>query len=307
MNNAIKLGLYVVFAVGAIISVSLFHKTYKRLNSDTPKQEARAQTVAATNAAATNALATNTATASTNLAVTSTNQTNVAVQANADSGSLENIDAPLGTAKGRSKNFAPLITYTGVFFMMVIGFALLAANDISHYMGSRALKTLYNDDGEGLKTPEYELAEQTWADGKHLEALGLMREYLKKNPKEIHVALRIAEIYEKDLNNHLAAALEYEEVLKHKLSADRWAWAAIHLCNLYFKLGQNGKGIDLLKRIDAEYGETPAAEKARKRLAQLVAEGVLPPEEATTTPISSPEVADAPASKLPPGFGPRKS
>ena len=34
-----------------------------------------------------------------------------------------------------------------------------------------------------------------------------MREYLKKNPREQHAALRIAEIYEKDLQNNLAAAL----------------------------------------------------------------------------------------------------
>ena len=60
-----------------------------------------------------------------------------------------------------------------------------------------------------------------------------MRDYYNKNPREVHVALRIAEIYEKDLNNHLAAALEYEEVLKKKLPAERWGWAAIHLVNLY--------------------------------------------------------------------------
>jgi len=31
----------------------------------------------------------------------------------------------------------------------------------------------------------------------HLEAVRLMREYYNKNPREVHVALRIAEIYEK--------------------------------------------------------------------------------------------------------------
>ena len=40
------------------------------------------------------------------------------------------------------------------------------------------------------------------------------REYLNKHPREQYVALRIAEIYEENLNNPLAAALEYEEVLK---------------------------------------------------------------------------------------------
>src|SRR5437764_6258662 len=108
-----------------------------------------------------------------------------------------------------------------------------------------------------------------WANGDHLEAIKIMREYLAKNPREQHVAIRIAEIYEKDLNNNLAAALEYEEVLKHKLQPERWGWAAIHLCNLYFRLNQEQKAHDLLRRIVNEYPTTPAAEKARKRLEQV--------------------------------------
>ena len=74
--------------------------------------------------------------------------------------------------------------------------------------------------------------------------------------------------YEKDLNNPLAAALEYEEVLKHKLSPERWGWAAIHLANIYSgKLGKPDQAVALLRRIEAECGDTPPAEKARQRLA----------------------------------------
>jgi hypothetical protein len=61
-------------------------------------------------------------------------------------------------------------------------------------------------------------------------------------------------------------------VLKHNLPRERWGWAAIHLCNLYLKLGQPDKTMTLLRRVDAEYGETQAAEKARKRLALLESE-----------------------------------
>ena len=111
------------------------------------------------------------------------------------------------------------------------------------------------------------MAEHEWADGNHLEAIRLMRDYLKKYPREQHAALRIAEIYENDLHNYLAAALEYEEILTKKLPAERWGWSAIHLCNLYLKLDQQEKAVALLRRIDAEYGETAAAEKACQRLA----------------------------------------
>jgi hypothetical protein len=34
-----------------------------------------------------------------------------------------------------------------------------------------------------MRDPEYERAEQTWVDGKPLEAIEMMREYLKRNPR----------------------------------------------------------------------------------------------------------------------------
>src|SRR4029079_18786585 len=126
------------------------------------------------------------------------------------------------------------------------------AYDISRFFATRVDELVFNDNLEGVKDPEYDEAEQVWASGKHLEAVRLMRDYLKKNPREQHVALRIAEIYEKDLQNYLAAALEYEEVLKHNLPRERWGWAAIHLCNLYLKLAQPDKTMALLRRIDGE-------------------------------------------------------
>ena len=165
--------------------------------------------------------------------------------------------------------YSRAMTFGVLFFIVLLGLGLMVGQDFSQYLGSRAVKVLYNDEGEGLHDPDYEQAEQVWADGRHLEAIRLMREYLEKNPREQHVALRIAEIYEKDLQNFLAAALEYEEVLQHKLPRERWGWAAIHLCNLYLRLNHNDKMIALLQRIDAEYGETQAAEKARKRLALI--------------------------------------
>ena len=185
--------------------------------------------------------------------------------------------------------------------LSLVGLGLMVAHDVSGLVGGRALRVIYNDEGEGMANPDYEKAEEEWANGKFLEAIQLMRDYLKQNPREQHVALRIAEIYEKDLQNFLAAALEYEEVLKQKLPPERWGWAAIHLCNLYTsKLNQSDKAIALLQRIVADYGATGAAEKARKRLAQLEDEGVALPS------AEPPPAPAAPASNLPPGFAPKK-
>ena len=147
---------------------------------------------------------------------------------------------------------------------------LLAAVDITQYLGRSAVDALYNDNLEGMTDDEYETAEAEWQNGDYLEAIRLMREYYAKNPKQVHAALRIAEIYEKDLNNPLAAALEYEEILNQKLPRERWGWAAIHLANIYSgSLEKPDQAVALLRRLDEEYGDTQAAEKARKRLAMI--------------------------------------
>lgn len=80
---------------------------------------------------------------------------------------------------------------------------------------------------------------------------------------------RIAEIYSKDLNQPLSAALEYEELLKHRLPADQWAWGALHLAKLYGRLDQPEKSVEMLERIVNEHGRTVPATRARKALAEL--------------------------------------
>lgn len=183
--------------------------------------------------------------------------------------------SPTPVAQG--KKGSKLGLYIGCFLVCLVGFGGLVGHGISVYLGQRTLKTIYNDEGDGMSDPEYEQAEQEWANGNHLDAIRLMREYLLKNPREQHVALRIAEIYEKDLKNPLASALEYEEILTKKLSPERWGWAAIHLCNLYYKLNKPDKALALLRRLDSEYGQTAAAEKARKRLALIESGGAAEP------------------------------
>lgn len=164
----------------------------------------------------------------------------------------------------------------GCFFGTMIILGLIAGHDVSHYFGQKASRLIWHENERAAANRDYEAAEEKWADGDYLEAIRLFREYLAKNPREQHAALRIAEIYEKDMQNYLAAALEYEEVLKHKLPRQRWGWAAIHLCNLYYRLGKPDVATALLRRIDSEYGDTAAADKARKRLA-LIESGEIDP------------------------------
>lgn len=207
-------------------------------------------------------------------------------------------DPPPETAtRGDRSNWA---LYGALAFAALVGLAILGARDVSHFLATKVEDFVFNDDLEGVKDPEYEEAEKVWVNGNHLEAIQLMRDYLKKHPREQYVAMRIAEIYEKDLGNPLAAALEYQEILKKKLPPDRWGWAAIRLSNLYSgKLNKSEEAEALLRRIIDEHPQTPAAKKARERLGE--------PEQliVTSEQIAEIPAAESPKSNLPPGFRPK--
>lgn len=326
MSNHLKISLYVLLViiagVSGYIALTNFGRMMDRAGDRTSDLEqieperkpATEETAPETAPASTNAtagtnLTTTNAVATLTNSVTAPADTNAAAPAETASATTESpeVTTALKVGSGGGGSGGTRIgLWTALFLVSVIGLGLLIASDVSHFLGNRALKTLYNEEGDGIKNPEYEQAEQAWADGKHLDAINLMREYLRKNPREQHVAIRIAEIYEKDLRNYLAAALEYEEVLKHKLPSDRWGWAAIHLCNLYFKLNQEEKAYALLRRLVKEHPQTPAADKARKRLEQV--EGA-PSEQIATehnVPASEPAAPSGPPSNLPPGFRPKK-
>jgi TolA-binding protein len=336
MSNGAKLGIYLALALLAGVSGFFAFARFKSLINtsrfqgvETENAETNSAEVAATSSVPviqTNSATTNlTNIVETNapaLAAAVTNATNAVIAPastnNAGATTFEEksgktggtVATALGSGSiGPKKKGGRMGVWMGIFVLSVAGLGLMLARDVSQFFGNRALRVIYNDDLEGISNPEYENAEQLWANGQHLEAIRLMREYLNKNPREQHVALRIAEIYEKDLGNDLAAALEYEEVLKHKLPAERWGWAAIHLCNLYFRLNQEQKAFALLRRLVKEHPKTPAAEKARKRLEQV--DAMMSPEIPTESQVSSSpgfrKRGDEAASNLPPGFRPKKS
>lgn len=239
----------------------------------------------------------------TNAAVT---VTNMAIAETAPSNAIPTTET--SSPKPAVTAAPPLGLSAAITLAAVVGLALLLAQDLSRFVAERIHQSLHDDEGKVMGNPEYEQAEQVWANGDYLEAIRLFREFLARNPRQVHVALRIAEIYEKDLSNNLAAALEYEEILKRKLDPERWGWAAIHLCNLYNRIGQPAKAEALLRRIVDEYGETAAAAKARDRLATIESESQPQPAEQPAQPSIS--AATSPGTdagpKLPPGFRPKK-
>jgi hypothetical protein len=322
MNTGTKVILYTILVIATTVTGYFFFKNFGKLFEEKPAKVETTETAAATNPDATATAGTNeVAVVDTNAVPVTTNpppETNIITgEVLSNSVPQTNVVAAVETpptppvapkpATPPKQEKSRIGLWTGSFIMCIIALGGFIAWDVSNFLGNKSLRVLYNDDLVGMKDAAYDEAEKTWANGQPLEAIRMMRDYLNKNPREVHVSLRIAEIYEKDLNNHLAAALEYEEVLKKKLPDERWGWAAIHLCNLYFKLGQEVKGFALLQRIVKDYGETQAADKARKRLSEvdpgLLAEAE--PPTAAETPAPAP-ATEAPKSNLPPGFRPKK-
>lgn len=302
MKLAVRIIAYVVLLLLASFCLAKFREAYgkgggrSRLSAELadPVPPAEAPVPGETNAAVeTNAVASEAVTNA--LAGTATNvvlaATNPAPPA-----------APAPKAAATSRSSASFV-YLGGFVLFLLGTGGLAAWDVTQFLGNRAGRSVMAEDYEEHRDPDYEAAEEVWAKGNHLEAVGMMREYLKRNPAEQHVAIRIAEIYEKDLGNFLAAALELEEVLDKRLPREKWGWTAIRLSNLYSgRLNQPDKALGVLNRIVNDYPETAAARKARERLELPEPEEAAPaaPEEATAPPPAE----DATA--LPKGFRPRK-
>ena len=283
MNPAVKIFLYIALTAGLV----WFGRAAFQAGADAPApagggtNQPASTNLVTTNAAVTNLVATN-AVATNSVAV--------------------------GTEEVRehrsSERLGRMMTCGFLAFGALVGLGLLVGRDVSAYLASRAENFVYNDNLVGVRDPQYDEAEEAWKRGQHLEAIQLMRDFLKKNPSEQYAALRIAEIYEKDLGNHLAAALEYEEVLKKRLPYERWGWAAIHLANLYSgKLNKPQPAEALLRRIIHEHGRTAAAKKARERLG-LPEPVEAPPAEPPPPPPEEPQPEEPgdPGPKLPPGF-----
>jgi TolA-binding protein len=310
MSRKIKLVLYVVSLIGVVLLGSFTMRSYREATQASERRaEGVARVVENTNALeATNALAdTNLAGAETNLALAETNLalTNaVVVATNAAAAKETDTDDAIVVAGASTRGYTRMIVYGLGLLLFFIALAVLMAYDISQFLGNKAQQALFTDDGAPVSA-EYEQAEELAKDGKYLEAIQAMRDYLKAHPREQYVALRIAEIYEANLFNPLAAALEYEEVLTKPLPPERWGWAAIHLANLYSgKLNQSEKAVVLLRRIDAEYGQTSAAKKARDRLTQIDP-GFVPANVAEAVVAEEAVAAERSASNLPPGFRPK--
>lgn len=163
---------------------------------------------------------------------------------------------------------ALMMVYLVLFFLGVIVLGLMCASGVRKFFSGVAEHWTLQGAAAGGPAPELEEAQRLRASGRPLDAIGVLREFLQTHPYELHAMARIAEIYRYDLKNDLAAALEYEELLKHKLPDDQWSWAALHLAKLYGRRHELDKSLALLERLDTKYAHTIAGRRAKKALEQ---------------------------------------
>lgn len=181
----------------------------------------------------------------------------------------EKIDSSSSNGE-KSRSQAKMISLFMASTLLCLLSAFLFARDIAAAAAEKATNVIYNTDAGVLNSEEYERAEEACVSGNYLEAIDLMRAFYNKNKSEVYAARRIAEIYEKDLENYAAAAQEYEDLLKLPLPSKRWGWMAIHLCNLYTgKLNNSERAISLLQEIVINHTATPAGKKAKETLEKL--------------------------------------
>lgn len=324
MKAQLKLGLYVVTAVGTLLFGTLFLQGWRR-STERPIGPVPARPLGSTSSTAVAVsgkspakevpkpgkkpaaqAATTNDPASSEKVLTNAVAAAQSAGADGDAGAATN-EAAVGAAEVNPEN-EPVPTQMqggprpGLGRMIVdglmavvslIALGVLIAYDVSQFTAQRATQVLFNDRGPDPEDTEYEKIEKMYASGDYLETVRMLREFLAANPRAIHAQLRIAEIYEKDLNNPLASALEYEEVLKLSLEPNRRGWTAIHLVNLYNRLDRTAQAVALMQQICIECPETPAAAKARER---LVAMGEAVPE------ALPPDPGDSSPGGLPRGF-----
>lgn len=314
MRQQFKLGLYVVTVVGTFLFGTLFLQGWRKASDapgSAPEKALRTATAStakeakASPAPGTNAAIRTTETSAPPASVSGAtgavaSGVSASVPRPEDAGesaaevTAESEVVPATPPTGGTRGLGRMITWGLLAVVSLVALGALLAYDISQYAAHRATEALFNDRGEELTATEYEKIEKVYADGDFLETVRMLREFLKSNPREVHAQIRIAEIYEKDLNNPLAAALEYEEVLKLPLEPARRGWTGIHLVNLYNRLEKPRQAVELMQRICVECPGTPAAGKARERLEAMGESVPEPPAAGGAGPSSDPG--------LPPGF-----
>ena len=170
-----------------------------------------------------------------------------------------------------------LLGYSVGFAVAMLGLGYLVAQDFGHLLNFRFGKEVSYVSDRSARKAASERAENAILEGKHHEAVRLLQGILKTQPDHTHSLLRLAEVYDKELQDYANAALHYEKLIELELPDEQWGWIAIRLSNIYSgKLNRPDAALKLIRRIATDYPQTQAGGKALKRLAALSSAGLDP-------------------------------
>jgi len=157
---------------------------------------------------------------------------------------------------------------------LVVGtiLGLVVAWDVSRLVGEFAGSLFVGGGRLPSITPALWKADRLRAQNKPLEAVNTLREYLNARPRQWYVAVRIAELYQDDLNDPLSAALEYEALLRRRLPRAARAELMLRLASCNLLLRKTDQSASLLRELIQRFPGSPAALAAQRRLARITPE-----------------------------------
>jgi hypothetical protein len=173
------------------------------------------------------------------------------------------------TSAGSAADAAHGYGWFAVYLVIGAGLAIVTAKDISTLCGDLAGSLFVGGGRLPAITPALWKVERLRKQRKPLAAINVLRDYQAAHPRHWQAALRIAELYQHDLKEPLPAALEYEQILKHRLPRRARADIMLRLAACHLLLRNGEKSAAVLREVLKNYPGAPAAETAARRLARM--------------------------------------
>ena len=173
------------------------------------------------------------------------------------------------TVTGSTDDATRAYTLFSGYLLVSAALAVFLAREVAVFSGGLVTRLFLGGGRLGRFTPVFWRAERLRRQAGPLDAVRVLREQLIAHPRQWRLAVRIAEIYQQDLGNPLAAALEYEAALQQRLPRAVRAELMVRLAACYLLLRRPDESAALLRRVVEAFPRTTAAGTAERRLARM--------------------------------------
>lgn len=173
------------------------------------------------------------------------------------------------TATGSTDDGTRAYALFSGYLLVSAALAVFLAREVAVFSGGLVARLFLGGGRLGRFTPVFWRAERLRRQAGPLDAVRVLREQLIAHPRQWRLAVRIAEIYQQDLGNPLAAALEYEAALQQRLPRPVQAELMVRLAACYLLLRRPDESAALLRRVVEAFPRTTVAGTAERRLARM--------------------------------------